>query len=238
VVAEPFSAEQVHTLVDEALNSSASVPVPVMSYLELDVIEQVLTILDFHKIDPDIRNSIWERMKIIIADGPGNIELGQLHTKIHNCRRCPGATPRPFSPVGNLVNPKVLFVLEHPFNDVVPLEQAAIKARISKEDSAVTFMTRCRFVASEPGEFELNNCSGYLFTEIDYLKPLIIVPVGSTPTKMFLGNEAKITAVHGQKFWLGEHCVIPILSPLHAAKANMSQNFVSDLNYIAGQIYA
>lgn len=162
--------------------------------------------------------------------------LRQLHTVVSHCRACPAMQPSPYLPHWNLVDPDVVFVFD------VPLEQqgAANETFITalKEVGfrsgriAATSVTRCapqehRMPAGE----EVAECSTrYLFTELQLLKPKLIVACGRFAASVLLGHDVKVTQEQGQILWVGPWPIAITTSPGYAARTtNNYRAFLADV---------
>lgn len=132
------------------------------------------------------------------------------------CKLCPAMAHDAKAPSWNTKDPKTIFVLSHP--DV--LNATGLKLFIdilstngfSSENCAITYVTRCTKNGPVTEE-EISNCTGlYLFTELQAMKPNLIVPVGSIPTKVFFGSDAKVTEIN-EICWFGPWAVLPMPNP-------------------------
>lgn len=78
------------------------------------------------------------------------------------------------------------------------LERVLNSVGIESEDCLVTNMVRCRPPDNRaPTSKELKACYPYLYREIKAAKPDVIVLLGNTPLKFFLGSNCAITNYQG-----------------------------------------
>ncbi len=100
------------------------------------------------------------------------------------------------------------------------LQEALAYASINREkDVFITNIVKCNPRDEKgrnrtPYETEIQNCGKYLATEIELLKPKIIIPLGSKAIKFVL-NEKKISVLklHGKKIMKDNRIIIPFLHP-------------------------
>ncbi|WP_427340893.1 uracil-DNA glycosylase [Caloranaerobacter sp. DY30410] len=55
-----------------------------------------------------------------------------------------------------------------------------------------------KLINRAPNKREINAFKGYLFEEIDIIKPKIIIPLGNVPLKAVIDNELQISKEHGK----------------------------------------
>jgi DNA polymerase len=131
---------------------------------------------------------------------------------VPNCERCP-ALVESRSRIVNGVGPAdadLVFVGEAPGADedaegepfVGPsgrvLDQALRDAGLSRTDVRITNCVRCRPPENrDPHVEELENCRGYLETEIARLDPELIVTLGKVPAEHLLDRDVAVTAAAG-----------------------------------------
>lgn len=87
----------------------------------------------------------------------------------------------------------------------------------SLKDAYITNIIRCnpRNIKDNngtPKSEEIVNCNGYLNTEIKIINPWIIVPLGLTASKVFLGNDFT-GKCFGFIFFVNGICVFPLWHP-------------------------
>lgn len=69
---------------------------------------------------------------------------------------------------------------------------------LDREDVRITNCVRCRPPDNrDPKKAELENCRGYLETEIDRLDPDVIVTLGKVPSQHLLGRSLSVTQAAG-----------------------------------------
>ena len=169
-----------------------------------------------------------------------NIELGDLqnlHSLTLNCKRCPALSNAQL-PLGNLVDPDVVFVSDYPVNDwpkdmVVMMRDAGLNT----SRAMLTFAARCSVNGRGANEEEIKNCSSYLYSEIQQLAPKLIVTLGATCSSLFI-DSLKISEEHGIVFWSGPWAIMPTYSLGYLRrKENAEKEFVVDLNKAKNFLY-
>lgn len=125
-------------------------------------------------------------------------------TKVHNCARCDSLVSCR-SQIVNGVGPldaSIVLVGEAPGENEdqtgTPfvgrsgeiLDESLEKAGISREDVRITNCVRCRPPENrDPHVQELENCSEYLESELSYIEPSVIIPLGRIPSRRIIGGE-------------------------------------------------
>lgn len=232
-----FSESELHALVDSAIAAeSTSVSYLRLDHIETELMETFSNLLEAKKVDPLIRSEIYQELKTVIVNRKKAVQPEDLYTVINNCKMCPNAIAKAEMPLGNLRNPEIVFVSDNSNNGGHKVLKKMLDEKGFQESSyALTYATRCRM--SKPiGQEEVSNCSNYLLNELEMLHPSIIVPMGSAPTELLLGD-VNITEARGNIFWLGEYRIIPIYSVFYAEKANRTNDLNQDLNFIYSKAY-
>jgi|UniRef100_A0A7V3VT11 uracil-DNA glycosylase family 4 len=92
-------------------------------------------------------------------------------------------------------------------------------ANFTRSDLYITNIVKCRPPSNRvPESEEINTCSHFLIAQISIIKPKIIVPLGATALKFFLGDvlsdKDSITTVRGKIFeWKGGIKIFPMFHP-------------------------
>ncbi len=87
---------------------------------------------------------------------------------------------------------------------------------IKREDIYITNIVKCRPPENRnPTDNEMEACSPILKTEIKYIKPKVIVPLGSVALKYLVGPDKKITKDRGNWFNKGELYFLPTFHPAY-----------------------
>ncbi len=144
-----------------------------------------------------------------------------------NCRKCGLATLRKNVVIGRgNPNASMLFVGEGPGEQediqglpfVGPagkLLDLLLTALMVKEDSYyITNIVKCRPPGNRiPFDEEAFQCLPYLRTQLQMIKPKIIICLGSTATKYIVDKEAKITQVRGRIIEKKGYLIMPTFHP-------------------------
>jgi uracil-DNA glycosylase family 4 len=253
---QEFSEQELHELVDKALAAAAmpkpepspvkehkAIPIPPMvfpeiSYLEIDLIEQFHNSMVDKGVDAKIRSEILSDLRGHLMDAPkSKVLLEELRTRVANCRKCEEAADKPRSTVGNTVNPRLLFILATPGSDLQRLTEYLDRYGFDKTECGLTYVTRCPLSANIT-ESAIKNCANYLFAEIDYLQPELIVPVGAIPLRVLAGQVHLLNEAHGKAFWLGTLRLFPLFTPTYAEKSNKIMALETDIELLKQVAYA
>ena len=79
------------------------------------------------------------------------------------------------------------------------LEQLLGEIGLSRADVFIANTLKCRPPGNrDPLPAELENCRGYLFSQVELIQPRVICTLGNFATKLLRGDPAGITRVHGQ----------------------------------------
>lgn len=149
---------------------------------------------------------------------PAKHTLPQLRTAVHDCRGCPlyrHATQAVFGE--GLAAARVMFVGEQPGDSedlagrpfVGPagrlLDEALAVAGIERKDVYVTNAVKHfkytqrgkRRIHDKPTRYEIQACKPWLDTELEVVKPEIVVLLGATAAQGLLGSSFRVTKARG-----------------------------------------
>ncbi|MCS7250456.1 MAG: uracil-DNA glycosylase family protein [candidate division WOR-3 bacterium] len=154
--------------------------------------------------------------------------ISKLINKIKKCKKCSHLkNPKPiFSPIKNS---KVLIIGQAPGKKEkelgLPFVGPAGKKLFSwfqkigftekniRKNLYITQVIKCYLESNRlPKAIELKNCLPYLYSEIELLKPKIIIPIGILAIKTILGKK-KIDEVIGKVFKWKNSLIIPLPHP-------------------------
>ncbi|MFN6991439.1 MAG: uracil-DNA glycosylase [Fervidobacterium sp.] len=151
-----------------------------------------------------------------------------IEERVKKCESCPLYLSRKNAVPGegNIYSP-IIFVGEGPGEDedlqgrpfVGKAGQLLTKilesVNIKREDVYITNVVKCRPPDNRtPKELEIKYCSHFLIAQIELINPRLIVPLGSTAAKFFLGKEENISKIRGNEFtWKGGIIVFPMFHP-------------------------
>jgi len=235
---DSFESQDVIDLVESALaegGSDSLLPERVipMGMSQGNLLERLYKRLDDH-LDNATLQMVYDDLRSELYEGIALPSLKELHTTTLNCRRCADAVkPDPNLPRWNLVDPDCVFIVDNPFysdETVSYFLESLVEASFSSTRVCLTFVNRCPAVGKlEPQH--VKNCTPYLHTELQVLKPKLIVPLGLLPTAAILGTDVKMGEVRGKTIWLGPWPLIPSYSPVYALKSggSISSTFKSDI---------
>lgn len=96
------------------------------------------------------------------------------------------------------------------------LDKILKSVKIKREEIYITNVVKCRPPDNRnPNQNEMEACSPILKTEINYINPKVIVPLGSIALKYLLGDSKKITEDRGKWFNIGELYFLPTFHPAY-----------------------
>lgn len=236
---EEFDLIALNRLLDEALEekvvdsppSKPNTRLP-FTFSDTKLLEVLSNLLPSYLHQADVQ-AILDSLR---NDMYSDVQLGSLremHAVINHCRRCEFMPPNPMLPQWNLSHPDVVFIRENPSSSEASdklFVDTLVKVGFHSTNICLTYTTRCPLDKRIPSLDEVENCSSYLYQEIQMLAPKLIVPMGFIPIQDFI-PKLKITEEHGRVFWLGPWAIMPVLGPMHVlqSKSNLNQQFENDL---------
>ena len=118
------------------------------------------------------------------------------------------------------------------------LDKILKSVNIKRKDIYITNIVKCRPPENRnPTENEMEACSPILKTEIKYIKPKVIVPLGSVALKYLVEPQRKITEDRGNWFNKGELYFLPTFHPAYLLRnANMKRPVWNDFKKIKKSI--
>lgn len=181
----------------------------------------------------DIRDSVN-------SDVDREAELKSLHSRIKNCTKCTDVSHTPKMPMWNLHNPDVLFIVDSPSipeSGVKLFIQTLKENDFSASQCALTYVNRCPSKSSDHkySKESISKCSWYLFSEIELLRPKLIVALGVGPGSIMCGADIKIMDERNKIIWINNWPIIITYSPAYVSKSNsnlVTNNFKQDFKTI------
>lgn len=176
-------------------------------------------------------DAFLHELRVDLVSGKSKSTIRDLHTVVLNCRKCAIAS-KPELPKWNSISPKVVIVIESPSLDsnsigflVDKIKQVGFKS----DQLCLTYVNRCPKNVKYENQ-EVINCAPYLHSELQLLRPSVIITMGSLATSVLLGTEVKIKDYRGNLTALGYWMVMPMYSPGYASKfESMTEQFIADL---------
>lgn len=96
------------------------------------------------------------------------------------------------------------------------LNELLQKAGLERKDVFITNVVKCRPPGNrEPQEDELSACRYYLESQIQIIKPRLIVTLGRFSMANYF-HEAKISVIHGTAMWVRGQMIVPMYHPAAA----------------------
>lgn len=201
------------------------------------VLETLAEILPKY-LHPADMQSVFEELRGEYYDG---LAVGGNLTALHNvadvCRKCPNVRPGAETPAWNLIDPDVVFVSEHPNISQVAMDymvETFSTVGFTSRRTCLTYVNRCKLAKARRYEpAEVANCLEFLRTELQILRPKLVVPLGLVPTSVILGADVTLGNERGKVHWLGPWAVLPTYAPAYVLSAggNSPDTFKSDLTY-------
>jgi DNA polymerase len=154
-------------------------------------------------------------------------ELELLRQEVENCKRCSLYKTRTNVVFGD-GNPdaRLMLVGEAPgyYEDKkgLPFVGSAGKLLdtllkeigLSRDKVYIANVLKCRPPNNrDPNIDKIERCSPYLFAQISYISPKVIVTLGNHSTRLLAETDLGITKVHGKIFKKGDKIVIPTFHP-------------------------
>ncbi len=76
-------------------------------------------------------------------------------------------------------------------------------ADISRDNAYITNIVKCRpLLNRDPEKQEQNACIRYLFKEIEFVQPKLVVCLGRISSKIFIKDDFKVSVEHGKWFFV------------------------------------
>jgi uracil-DNA glycosylase family protein len=193
---------------------------------------------------------------------PEHYTLEELKQAAAGCRACPLWMSGTQTVFGNgLVSSRIILVGEQPGDQedkqglpfVGPagrvLDSALEAAGIERSDAYVTNVVKHfkwialgkRRLHQKPNSREIGACLPWLDAEINLIKPLVLVAMGSTAAQALLGKEVLVTQQHGKFVETSRapyamattHPSSILRAPTDEARHAAMQSFVDDLRLVA-----
>lgn len=248
--AEEFDELEVVELVAQALSQNGNdvflkktrIPIALgdSSLLEkLDsVLSKYLNKADVQMILNDLRDYNSKDLQI-------DKTLEDLHLITKNCRKCKDANPDASIPFWNVSDPDVVFVSDTPYFDKSSMEyftESASKAGFTSSRICMTFVNRCSKKTKVKHTIEeIESCIPFLHSEIQVLKPKLIITMGLIASNAILPAKMSINEERGKILWLGPWPVLPTYSPAYVLRGggHLGDSFKQDMekayNFVYGE---
>jgi len=161
-----------------------------------------------------------------VYDAKGSITLLSIQKLVRNCRKCDLAATRRQIVFGEgNMKAHLVFVGEAPGEDEdiqgrpfvgragKLLDQMIDAIGMRREDVYICNVLKCRPPDNrDPLPDEIDACKGYLFSQLDIIKPKLICTLGRHAYNTLLGVDARITKIRGI---VTEYKGIPVMPTYH-----------------------
>jgi uracil-DNA glycosylase family 4 len=236
---EEFRERDVLDILAEALEEEPEAVVPAKAYIPLAFNEgRLLEVLSellpkyMHKADvqavlSDIREELYS--------GIGENGLRTLHSMTMNCKRCVELAHPAVIPSWNVTSPDCVFVAESPSifsqDSMNYFTSLLSKVGFSSRNICLTYVNRCKAIKRKHSADEITNCLPYLHTEIQLMKPKLIVPMGLIAASALTSATLELGEERGRILWIGPWAVMPTWATGYALRAGgrVAEQFESDL---------
>jgi len=168
-------------------------------------------------------------------------DFNLIKEKIENCQKCPLALTRNKTVCGegNIDSP-VIFIGEGPGAEEDTsgrpfvgragqlLEKMILMyAKRKREDFFIGNIVKCRPPQNRvPSEEEVRSCTQFLEAQLLVIKPKIIVTLGATSARFFLGRDVQITKERGSFFdWYGNVKIFTTFHPSYLLRNQSKEKF-------------
>lgn len=237
---DEYDPEELENLVTKALeNIEESTNYALFSFGDTRLLAHLETILPEHVSRGEVQ-IILDSLRSKLYEGlaghkENNKALRSIHGAVSRCRVCPNMKPDPQLPKWNVVDPDIMFLQNMPVSgsDADKFFVAALKdAGFRSSRLCVTSVVRCYPQENrQPEAEEISACTTrYLFSEIQLMKPQLVVALGGLPAGVLLGGQIKITEERGNLFWVGPWPVLATYSPAYAIRTDrQSQELSKDI---------
>lgn len=235
---EEFDSEEVIKLVTSALEDKGSNALDTGQTIPLgmaqgDLLATLFMRLGDHLPTPQVQ-MIFDDLREELYEGIEMPDLKELHTVTKNCRKCGiAAKADQHLPKWNVSDPDCVFVTDTPFYAKESAEffvDSLVQSNFKSTRVCLTYVNRCPAVESFKSE-HVANCAPYLRTELQILRPKLIVTMGLLPLVTLLGTDVKLGEMRGSVVWLGPWAILPTYSPSYALRSGGAplNNFKIDL---------
>jgi len=159
--------------------------------------------------------------------------LAHVASNTYHCSACGLCTTRN-NPTPGEGNPyaRIMFIGEAPGQEEdlqgLPfvgrsgelLDEALNRAQLPREYVFITNVVKCRPPGNRnPSKGEMEVCSSYLYTQIDAIRPELIVTLGKIAAEFLLQREVRITKENGLlDFWEDSVCLMTVYHPAYVLR--------------------
>lgn len=235
---DEFESQDVIDLVEGALaeegpNSLKPTTTIPLGLAQGDLLERVYKKLE-QTLDHATLTMLYDDLRAELYSGIELPELKELHTTALHCRKCKDAVKSPaMLPKWNMVDPDCLFIIDNPFYSEEVIKfflESLVEAGFSSKRVCLTYVNRCPAV-EKLNAGHVKNCTPYLHTEIQILKPKLIVTLGLLSTAAVLGAEVTLGSLRGKTVWVGPWAIMPTYAPAYVVKSGegAGSSFKTDL---------
>lgn len=220
------------------------------SYQNLVLLQNLyrLKAIGFHYIDPFSVNTIHEEKQTYTTPH----SLMELNKNITNCYLCDLSKSRTQSMIGYGDTNADLMILDYSVSQAQDTSHSyycgrsgeVLKNMIEKvlnlsiEDVFLTHAIKCKpLKANKPSPSEWNSCKSYLFSQLEFIKPRVIVTLGSDAYAHLTGDYDNFENVRGHLIDFKSYKLIPMYHPNHLLRnPELKKITMSDLKTIKSSL--
>lgn len=223
---DTYDSQEVSDILSDALGSSApqqseDIGHSALSFGDMTVFSSLYEILSKYLHSADLQ-VVMDELRQDLHAGFTGTSLKNLHSLSLNCRKCPNLTHPASLPSWNLKDPDILFVMESPSlsqDDFDYLITCAKEAGLRSRNLALTYLNRCSSPSGKYTDVENQNCFGFLASEIEILKPKLVLGFGLSVACSLLHSPVKLGEERGKVIWMGPWAVICTWAPGYALRS-------------------
>lgn len=234
-----FRDSDVLDIIAEALEPSPEVANPApqgqipLAFNEGRLLEVLAEILPKYMPRADMQ-VVFDELREHLYSGVNSTTLRTLHSMTKNCKRCPMLETVADLPTWNFNDPDMVIVAESP---AITQESASLladnlsKAGFSSRNLCLTYVNRCKAQGRKHSADEVNNCLPYLHTELQLLKPKLIVTMGAVASSALTSAKIDLGEDRGNILWMGPWPILPTWAPGYVLKGQgrLADQFEQDM---------
>lgn len=234
-----FRDSDVLDIVTEALEDVPEVVVETpqghipLAFNEGKLLEVLADILPKYMQRADMQ-VVFDELREHLYSGIGGTNLRTLHSMSKNCKRCPMLTTVADLPTWNFNDPDMVIVAESSAltqDSTNLLAENLAKVGFSSRNLCLTYVNRCKAQGRKHSADEIENCLPYLHTELQLLKPKLILTMGAVASSAVTSAKIDLGEDRGNILWMGPWPILPTWAPGYVLKGQgrLADQFEQDM---------
>lgn len=134
-------------------------------------------------------------------------------TTVVNCKKCPNAISSPMVFEGVRTESKISFLLPYYTPELSDKTQNLIRDSFDTKEISLHYMVKCRTEGFKTEDYNIANCSPYLFSELQFFKSQVIVLMGKQVAQLFFPNIDSLDKWRGEVHYLGSYPFVMTMHP-------------------------